>query len=126
MYRLWCGLIATLYLALLIYSILVVCRVATPATGLMDELVTPKQGPEREKLLEEKREGYYLVLPIAVVGLPFYCFAAFIPRKKWSRDLGTIAIIGSLFPFCATWVGVVPLLICWLKPATKQYFSSPR
>src|SRR5437879_5429518 len=128
-FRIWCGLIAFLHLAVLVYCVLVSRGIVEPATGLFEELTTPQQGPERDKLIAEKRQEWQelqlAVVPGSAAAAIFYCFAGFVPRKKWGWKVGLGAIVGSIFPFVVTWVGIVPLLILWCKTAAKRYFSCP-
>ncbi len=127
-YRLWCGFIAFLHLAVLIWTLLELSGVVEPTTGLLDELVTPKAGPAREALMAEKRQETRELAPVlittSVIGVGFYCFACSAPRKKSGWAVGLVAIIGSMIPFCVTWVGVVPLLILWCKPHVKSYYAN--
>jgi len=93
----------------------------------MEDLLTPGEGPAREKLNAEKRQEMRELEPVIVPGsglaAAFYCFAAFAPRRKWGWGVGMGALIGSLFPFGITAIPLAPLLIFWLKPATKRYFG---
>ena len=128
--RLWCGFIAFLHLAVLIYAVLELSGVAGPSTGLIEELVTPKEGPAREALMVEKRQEFREIAPplmtTSVIGVGFYGFAFFAPRKKSGWVVGLIAITASIFPFCVTWIGMVPLLVLWCKPEVKRYFADAR
>lgn len=126
--RIWCGFITFLHLAVLIWTLLEINGVVEPPTSLTEELFTPKQGPDREALLAEKRQETRELAPMLItssaIGLGFYCFACFAPRKKSGWAIGLAAIIGSIFPFCVTWIGIVPLLILWCKPQVKSYFAN--
>jgi hypothetical protein len=128
--RLWCGFIGFLHLAVLIWTVLELSGVVEPPTGLIEELATPKEGPAREALMAQKRQETREIAPLlittSVIGVGFYCFACFAPRKRSGWAVGLIAIIGSIFPFCVTWVGMVPLLILWCKPHVKSYFANAR
>jgi hypothetical protein len=128
--RLWCAFIAFLHLALLAYAVLELNGVIGPSTGLIEELVTPKEGPAREALLAEKRQEFREIAPLlitgSVIGAGFYGFVCFAPRKRSGWVVGLIAITGSIFPFCVTWVGMVPLLVWWCKPEVKRYFADAR
>lgn len=112
---------------MLIWAALELSGVVGPSTSLIEELVTPKTGPAREALLAEKSQEFREIAPLlmtgAVIGAGFYGFACFAPRKRWGWTVGLIAIIASIFPFCATWVGMLPLLILWCKPEVKRYFA---
>jgi hypothetical protein len=77
----------------------------------------------RDQMLIEARESAFGGAVVSAFAAVFYVVAAFVPRKPWGWILGLIAIIGSIFPFCITAAGAVPLLIHWLKPETKRYFS---
>jgi hypothetical protein len=128
--RIWCGFIAFLHLAVVVYAVLELKGVVEPSTGLIEDLVTPKTGPAREALLAEKHQEFReIALPLmtgSVIGAGFYAFACFSPRRKAGWTIGLIAIIASIFPFCVTWVGMVPLLILWCKPGVKAYFAESR
>ncbi len=125
--RFWCAFIAVLHLAVLTFTILELTGVVGPTTSLFEEMLTPKEGPEREALLAQKRQETREIAPVlitvSVVGMGFYGFAFFAPRKKWGWRIGLIAIIASIFPFCVTWVGMLPLIIFWCKPEVKRYFA---
>jgi hypothetical protein len=56
--RLWCAFIALLHLAGLVCAVLEFWRVIGPSTGLIEELLTPKEGRAREALLAEKRQEF--------------------------------------------------------------------
>jgi hypothetical protein len=113
---------------MLAFAILELNGVVEPSTGLIEELVTPKEGPAREALLAEKRQEFREIAPVlitwSVIGAGFYVFACFAPRKKSGWAVGLIAITASIFPFCATWVGMVPLLVLWCKPEVKRYYAA--
>src|SRR5262249_21978032 len=90
--RLWCGFLGFLHLAVLIWTVLELSGVVEPPTGLIDELVTPKEGPAREALMAEKRRESREIAPLlittSVIGLGFYCFACFAPRRKSGWAVG--------------------------------------
>ena len=92
--------------------------------------MTPKTGPAREALLAEKRQEFREIAPVlmtgSVIGAGFYGFACFALRGKSGWRIGLIAIIASIFPFCVTWVGMIPLLILWCKPEVRTYFAESR
>jgi hypothetical protein len=126
--RFWCGFIGVLHLLVVVFSVLELTGVIEPSTGLIEELTTPKTGPARDALMAEKRQEFREIAPLmitgSVIGMGFYGFAFFVPRRKWAWNVGLIAIIASLFPFCVTWTGMIPLLILWCKPEVKAYFSA--
>jgi hypothetical protein len=99
-----------------------------PTTGLIEDLTTSKNGPAREALLAEKRKEISEIAPVlistSVLGIGFYGFACLAPRRKWGWGFGMAAIIGSIFPFCVTWIGIGPLLILWCKPQVKSYYAN--
>lgn len=125
--RFWCAFIALFHLFVLTYVVLELTGVVQPATSLFEELTTPKDGPARQALLDQKRQETREIAPVligtTVIGMGFYSYACFMPRKKSGWAVGLIAIIASIFPFCVTWVGMLPLLILWCKPRVKMYFA---
>jgi hypothetical protein len=62
--RLWCAFIAFLHLAVLVCAVLGLQGVIGRSTGLIEELLTPKEGPLREALLAEKRQEFGEIAPL--------------------------------------------------------------
>lgn len=57
-------------------------------------------------------------IPLALV----YAVALFLPRQRWVWIFHLVLICGGLTSVCCLPV-CIPLLIHWIKPATKAYFG---
>jgi hypothetical protein len=105
-YRVYVGLMATLYLAVLAGGIAMVVASGTMA------------GTDAEQSLVF---GVTYGIMGGVFGL-VYGIALFLPRKPYNWIVGIVLIALGLTSCCFI-PATVPLLIFWLKPETKNYFG---
>lgn len=105
-YRVYCVLMALLYLVFVAAGIFFI--IAAPA--------------DRDMSAEEARllGGIMLFMGIALT-VPFL-IGAFLPRKSWAWVFGLVLICIGLTSVCCLPI-TVPLLIHWIKPETKFYFG---
>jgi hypothetical protein len=108
---------------MLVYEILKYRGIVDTELGPITQLLVQGDKGARDQALAEARESAFGGAVVSVFAAGFYIVAAFVPRKPWGWVLGLIAIVGSIFPFCITAAGAVPILIHWLKPETKRCFS---
>jgi hypothetical protein len=52
-----------------------------------------------------------------------YAGGPFLPRRRWAWIVGIVQIALGLTSIC-TMAAAVPLLIFWVKPATKAFFNA--
>jgi hypothetical protein len=121
-YRLWCILLSLMWAGFLTYGILSASGVVEPSLGLFEDLFTKNDSAARAKAIAEARDDAVGGAVVAGLGMLFYAFSIFVPRKPSGWMVGLIAIIGSAFPFLITVAGMIPLLIMWVKPETKIAF----
>jgi hypothetical protein len=122
-YRLWCALLVALYLGIGVYELLVYRGHIEPDLGLFTEMVVKHDQAMKKQAVAEAREDALGGAFVAGGGAIFYAIAVLVPRRRWGWTLGTIALALSFFPFMLTVAGMIPLLVFWLKPETKRYFS---
>jgi hypothetical protein len=126
LYRIWCGLILIVYLAFGIQEGMVLAGKMPPRLGPIADLLSHDDPTLHGQLLQEERENSIIGLAIAIIGVGLFGTGLFFcPRASWAWVWGIVAIIVSVFPLCISLAGAIPLLIFWLKPATKQYFRQP-
>jgi hypothetical protein len=124
-YRWWCGFFALLYLAMAVSEILVACGAAEPSLGLFESFVSADDPQKRAEIIAEKRaEAPYIAAFMVGIGL-LYIAAATLRCLPGRWSIGLVVICTTVFPFCITVAGVVPLLVYWTKPETKRYFEGP-
>jgi len=123
-YRIWCALFAVGYAGLALYGAAKYLGYIEPSLDGMEDLFTRGNEEARRELLATDRKDS---LPVAVfcagAALLYAAAAAMVKRTYTGWTIGMIAICASIFPFCITVAGMVPLLIHWLKPETKRYFG---
>lgn len=122
-YRAWCVCFVAIYIAIAVWEILKYRGVVAAELGPIEDALTRGEPDIRRQLLAGHREDAFGGAVVAVFGAMFYGFAAFVPRRPWGWVVGLVAIIGSLFPFCITAAGMIPLVIAWVKPGTKRGFD---
>jgi hypothetical protein len=123
LYRIWCGLILIVYVALGINEALVLAGKATPRLGPITEFFSNDDPKLHAKLLEEERQNSIVGLALALIGATIFAVGmVYCPRAQWAWVWGIVAVIVSVFPLCVSLGGAIPLLIYWLKPETKRYF----
>ena len=108
-YRVYCVLMALLYLAL------VVIGVALVALGLMGQ----------EAFDGDPTEAVVMGAVYGVMGfvafIPFV-IGALVPARPWAWVYGIVMICIGLTSCCCM-PACIPLLIFWIKPETRRYFG---
>ena len=122
LYRIWCGLILILYLALAVHEALVLAGKVEPGLGPIANLISSDDPALRKQLVDEERANSIIGLGLALIGSALFALGVFSPRAPWAWGVGIAAIIVSIFPLCVSLAGAIPLLIFWFKPETKRYF----
>ena len=122
LYRIWCGLMLIVYLALAAHEALVFAGKVQPGLGPIMNLASSDDPKLRAQLLEEERANSIIGLGLALAGSALFTTGLFSPRARWAWGVGIAAIIVSIVPLCISLAGAVPLLIFWFKPETRRYF----
>jgi hypothetical protein len=123
LYRIWCGLILILYLALAVHEALVLAGKVAPGLGPIANLMSRDDPALRKQLVDEERSNSIIGVGLALVGSALFGLGLFSRRAPWAWGLGIAAIIVSIFPLCVSLAVAIPLLIFWVKPETKRYFG---
>ena len=105
-YKVYCVLMALLYLICIVGGILFI------TAGPADRDMSPA---------EARMLGGIMFFMGIVLAIPFL-FGAFLPRKPWAWVFGLVLICIGLTSLCCMPVSI-PLLIHWIKPETKFYFG---
>jgi uncharacterized membrane protein len=107
-YVAYCGLMALMYLGLLVL-------------GIVFMAVDPGEleaNPDEAKLMGAM---------FAILGLIFfapYAAAPFLPKRPWVWILGLVLICLGMTSACCL-PAAIPLLIFWLKPDNRRFFNKP-
>jgi lipopolysaccharide export LptBFGC system permease protein LptF len=104
-YRVYCGVLAALYALIAVM-------------GLFISYMAPGMGAEAT-------ENMFLGLVYAVVGTIFFAVflvASILPPKPYNWIVGIIMIAIGMTS-CCMWPAVIPLLIYWIKPETREFFG---
>ncbi len=109
-YRVYCGLMATMYLLLAIAGVL--------GAIFREELAGEYDDPNEFLMMGVIYGGCGLA-----IGIPFVA-SFFLPRQQWAWIVGIILIGLSLTSVCCLPISI-PLLFFWLKPETKGWFHPP-
>jgi hypothetical protein len=108
-YKVYAGLMAALYLVVLIGGI-----------------AMPLLAPEELDLAADDPPPWVMALIIGCVSFPFaalYGAALFLPVKPWAWIYHLVLICFGFTSLCCMVVSI-PLLIFWVKPETKAYFGA--
>jgi hypothetical protein len=124
-YRAWCAILAIAYLGISGYEFAKFSGKIEPQLGLLSEMAASNDPTLRARLNAEERNSSIFGIVLALLLMAIMLLGLFSPRSSWSWGYAFAPIFVSLFPFCVTLAAVVPLLIFWLKPETKQYFYKP-
>jgi len=104
-YRVYCGALAALY-------------ALVAGMGLFISFMAPGMGAEAT-------ENMFLGLAYAVIGTIFFAVflvASTLPPKPYNWIVG-IVMIAIGMTSCCMWPAVIPLLIYWIKPETREFFG---
>lgn len=104
-YKVYCGVLAALYAFIAVM-------------GLFISYMAPVMGAEAT-------ENMFLGLVYAVVGTIFFAVflvASILPAKPYNWIVG-IVMIAIGMTSCCLWPAVIPLLIYWIKPETREFFG---
>lgn len=107
-YKAYCWTMVAIYLIIFAGSVL---------TLALADFSTMRGDPEGAKIQ---------LVVLAVMGLPLailFAVGPFLPRSTGGWIYGIVLIALGLTS-CLCWPATIPLLIYWIKPETKQYFSS--
>ncbi|MFN0129018.1 MAG: hypothetical protein ACKV19_20280 [Verrucomicrobiales bacterium] len=121
-YRLWCAILAIAYLGISGYEFAKFSGKIEPQLGLLSEMAASNEPASRARLIAEERNSSIVGTGLALLLMAIMLLGLFSPRSSWSWGYGFAPIFVSLFPFCVSLAAVIPLLIFWLKPETRQYF----
>lgn len=105
-YRVYCGALAALY-----------ALVAT--MGLFIAYIQPATNNQSAE------ESLIMGLIYAIVGTIFFAIflvASILPPKPYNWIVGIVMIAIGMTSCCA-WPAVIPLLIYWIKPETREFFG---
>jgi hypothetical protein len=105
-YRVYCGSLAALYALVATFGLIV--AYLQPATN--------NQSAE---------ESLIMGLIYAILGTIFFAIflvASILPPKPYNWIVG-IVMIAIGMSSCCTWPAVIPLLIYWIKPETREFFG---
>ena len=105
-YRVYCGALAALY-----------ALVAT--AGLFVAYIQPSSSTQSAE------ESLIMGLIYAIVGTIFFAVflvASILPAKPYNWIVG-IVMIAIGMTSCCMWPAVIPLLIYWIKPETREFFG---
>jgi hypothetical protein len=123
LYRIWCGLILMVYVAIAMHEGLILAGKEPPELGLLADVASRDDPKLRGQLLAEERENSIIGVGLAAAGSALFLLGMFSPRTSWAWVLGCVAIVVSIVPLCVSVAVAVPLLVFWLKPETRQYFG---
>jgi hypothetical protein len=104
-YRVYCGALAALY-------------ALVAMMGLFISYMAPEMGGEAA-------ENMILGMVYAIVGTIFFAVflvASILPPKPYNWIVGIIMIAIGMTS-CCMWPAVIPLLIYWIKPETREFFG---
>jgi hypothetical protein len=105
-YRVYCGVTAAIYALI-------------AALGLfVSYVMAPEMGPEAT-------ENLILGLVYTIfgtVGFAIFLVASTLPPKPYNWIVG-IVMISIGMTSCCFWPAVIPLLIYWIKPETREFFG---
>lgn len=109
-YRVYCGLMAGLYLLLFVVGIFLVS-------------VGPEMMPDvtEEDAIAMKISGWSYLVAGAVFLVPF-AIGLFLGNAPWCWIYGIVLICLSFTSVCCLPAGI-PLLIFWIKPETKAWYG---
>ena len=105
-YRFYCGSLSALYALI-------------AAAGLFIAYIQPSSSSQSPE------ESLIMGLIYAIVGTIFFAIflvASILPPKPYNWIVGIITIALGMSS-CCLWPAVIPLLIYWIKPETREFFG---
>jgi hypothetical protein len=117
-------MLAIAYILIGVYEAAVFAGKIEPRLSKLSEIASADDPALRARLIAEKRNNSPIGVGMALILTTVMLVGLFCPRSPWSWGYGFAPMCVSLFPFCLTIVGVIPLLVFWLKADTKLYFSN--
>ena len=112
-YKIYCALMVVGYF---LFSIYIAFLIWLPK----DKIAS--QGQLANKAVFALEHMWRSLLAGTVILTLFFAAALFLPRKPWVWIYGIVAICIGL-PNCCCLPLAIPLLVVWIRPETKQYFS---
>ncbi len=117
-YKAYCVAMALMYGLVLLLGVVMLMAPAF----FKDYLGSAGKGAEElDQVASQVIGGVYVIMGVLLALL--YVAGAFLPARPWAWIVGIVLIALSFTSCCCIPVSI-PLLIYWIKPATKVYFYS--